>query len=313
MTRMLRTAACLLLLLPAFPLPLPALHHPPRPGRYYLALGDSLGTGVSVFGRPLDPQCHRSDAIGYVCIFYRHLKQINPQVRIVNLSIGGADSCVLVHGYGAGSPCTNPMMAESVPSQLEEAVRFLRAHPHQVSPITLDIGGNDLLALVHAGPPSILDALTRLPGVLHAYQVNLHTALVALRTAAPDAEIIVMTQYNPLDGLHGSALPPGSSLAAAIVFTILNTIVEQEAAANAIVVADVAAAFARSPGGAAALTNLPATWTSGDHRAFNVHPTAAGYRVYANTVISVSGYVRRSPVVIRRDHLHDVGALPCAV
>lgn len=296
------------MLFPTLPVPLPAFHHPPRLGRYYLALGDSLGTGVSAFGRPLDPQCRRSDAIGYVCIVYRYLKQLNPQIRLDNLSIGGADSCVLVHGYGRGSPCTNPMVAEPVPSQLDTAARFLRAHPHQVSPITIDIGGNDLLALVHDGPPGVLDAITQLPGILHAYQVNLHTALTALRAAAPDAEIIVMTQYNPVDGLSGGTLPPGSALAAAIVFTILNTIVEQEAAANGIVVADVAAAFARGPGGAAALTNLPATWGSGDHRRFNVHPTAAGYRVYGATIIAVSGYVRRSTAVVRRDHLHSGGS-----
>src|SRR5437879_716825 len=73
-------------------------------------------------------------------------------------------------------------------SQLGAALAFLHAHPGQVSPITIDLGVNDVNV---CSDPSC--ALAKIQIVA----VNMGIILSALHDAAPSAEIIVMQYYNP--------------------------------------------------------------------------------------------------------------------
>src|SRR5207245_1005403 len=73
-------------------------------------------------------------------------------------------------------------------SQLDAALGFLHAHPGEVSPITIDLGVNDL---------NICSDPTCVVAQIHVVAVNMAGILSALRNAAPSAEIIVMQYYNP--------------------------------------------------------------------------------------------------------------------
>jgi len=289
--RLTAAIACFILLVIGFP-GSSSLYASPSssPGSYYLALGDSLAYGVTTNGVAPDPQCKSASAPGYVCVFYRYLQQINPQIQLVNLSYPSEDSCELVRGYGNGSPCTRDVGVKSLPSPLDAATTLIKAHPGQVSPITVNMGANDLLALL---PEAVLDlsgTAAKLPAVMKAYQANLDTALQRIRAAAPDAKIIISTQYNPVAAIPAALLPNGFAEIANGAINSLNGIITQEAQKYNVVVADVAAAFAANPN-QASLTFAVTSLASGDITKFNPHATPDGYMLWGKTVIKTSGYV----------------------
>jgi hypothetical protein len=74
-------------------------------------------------------------------------------------------------------------------SQLEAALSFLRAHPAEVSPITLTLWGNDLAPLSARGQ--------RAPTAIASFASRFNSILERLRAAAPTAEIIVTGAWNP--------------------------------------------------------------------------------------------------------------------
>lgn len=258
----------------------------PQPGSYYLALGDSLGYGYVNDKTPLDPNCKTPTAVGYVCWFYRYLKTLNPNIQLVNLSVPGADSCVLDYGYpGPSSQCTNKPTPGNIPSPLDAAVQFLKAHPGQVSPITLDIGGDDLLPLLPKGVQDPSGTAALLPAIFKSYQSNLDLALSTLRANDPNGQIILLTQYNPIGGIPASSLAPGFADLATNSISSLNKIMLAEAAKYKVLVADVATAFQNFRSGAASLTEVPLTLPGG-LAAINIHPTPEGYSIMGQVVIT---------------------------
>jgi hypothetical protein len=263
------------------------------PAAYYLATGDSLAYGVTAAGVPSDPDCLSPAAPGYVCVFYRYLRTVSPAIRLRNLAEPGADSCVWLSGKGPGSACADPLLGPLAPSQVTEAVAFLRAHRDQVSPITVDIGGDDLLPHALAAYANPAAALRELPGIVRSVGRNLGAGLARLRAAAPHADIVVAAQYNPLGGLSSPLLSATVAQAADEAITSLNAVISAEASRYGAQVADVASAFDASPGGAVSLTYVPVTALAGPS-AVNIHPTPAGYRVYALAVIKASGF--RAPL-----------------
>jgi lysophospholipase L1-like esterase len=177
-------------------------------------------------------------------------------------------------------------------SPLDAGIKLIDAHPGQVSPITVTIGGNDLLPLLPAALVDPNGTAQKLPGVMQRFQTNFDTILSKLRTAAgPDAEIIVTTQPNPLGGIGSPPLPAGLPDLAQSGISHLNDIMKSEAAKYNAVVADSAAAFDAHPGGAATLTFVPISLASGNPADINIHPTPDGYQVYGDTLIKASGYV----------------------
>ncbi|MBV9279787.1 MAG: SGNH/GDSL hydrolase family protein [Chloroflexi bacterium] len=263
----------------ASPMPVPAR----TLGSYYLALGDSFAAGyLTSLSPPPDIQCKAADAPGFVCIFWRYLKQINPRLQLNNLADPGADSCELA---GAGHRCYDDTPR---PSPVDAAVQYLKDHAGQVSPITLTIGGNDLLALLPAVLKDPSGTVAMLPGVYKRFQANYDLILSRLRGAAPNATIIVTTQPNSLGGLTAPPLPAGLPELAKAAIDRLNGIMKDEAAKYGAIVADSAAAFDAAPGGASNLTWVPVFLPQ---QRLEIHPTPQGYIVYADAVIKASGYV----------------------
>jgi lysophospholipase L1-like esterase len=250
-------------------------------GSYYLALGDSYAAGYLTEDRPIDTPCKVGDAPGFVCVFWRYLKEITPQLQLDNLGEPGADSCELA---GAGHRCY-----ESSPraSSVDAAVEFLKTHPGQVSPITLTIGGNDLLALLSQAVNDPTGALAKLPTIFPRYRSNLDTILGRLRAAAPNATIIVTTQPNPFGGLGSPPLPPALPQLAMSVLKTLDQVMKDETPKYGAIIADSAAAFDAYPGGGSALSYVPQYLPQGK---YEIHPTPQGYKVYGEALIAASGY-----------------------
>jgi lysophospholipase L1-like esterase len=147
---------------------------PLRRARYYVALGDSLAVGFdSPPGR------------GYVPDLFAHL---SPKVRGLTLVDVGCS------GATTGSMMTASCSGATRP-QLPLAERFLRAHRRALRLITIDIGGNDLVACVRPGGAD--PACTA--RALQTVQTNLTTILTRLRRAAGKAvPIVTMTYFDPV-------------------------------------------------------------------------------------------------------------------
>jgi hypothetical protein len=264
----------------------PARAAAPTLGAYYLAVGDGYAQGYLTVGLPADPQCNASDAPGYVCIFYRYLKQVRPALQVQNFGEEGADSCELV---GAGHRCYSSVLTAN---PVDAAVQFIQAHPGQVSPISVSLGGSDLLPLLQTGLADPVGTAAQLPKVLGRLQSNVDAILGRLRSAAgSQAQIIVTTQVNPLDGVPSPPLPAGIPELGANAIDAVNQAITAGAAGHDVVLADVAAAFHSYPSGPASLTWVATSLASGDASKLNPYPTAEGYRLMADTIIKASDYL----------------------
>ena len=120
---------------------------PATPQSYYLALGDSIAYG----SQPTKPRARPSALPGYVDVFAAHLRKLSPNIQVVNYGCPGESTVTFTRGG-----C--PWLAEGGKlhdafrgPQLNAALSFLRAHPGQVSPITMTLWGNDLAPLSQKG------------------------------------------------------------------------------------------------------------------------------------------------------------------
>lgn len=152
---------------------------------YYLAMGDSLAMGVGAQDAEHD----------YVSLIYKHEAKRYGDLRLENLGCGGATTKTVVYGPGCGAG-----------TQLGDAEEFLRAHRGHVAFVTIDIGGNDLIACVDA--PAVNQRCVE--GALAAVAANLPKTLGRLRAAAPGVRVYGMDYYDPyladwLSGLTGEA------------------------------------------------------------------------------------------------------------
>jgi lysophospholipase L1-like esterase len=150
----------------------------------YLALGDSLGWGYGAS----DPATK-----GYVPLFHDFLESEDSwdtDLFLNNLSIPGATSTSLI--------------SDQLPTALAELeARNGDADPdNDVVVVTVDIGGNDLLALLSICSGGFTPACQTAIGTTFAtFSANFDFTLDELRTAAgPDTPIIVMTYFNSLEG-----------------------------------------------------------------------------------------------------------------
>jgi len=158
---------------------------PPSVDREYLALGDSLGWGYGAS----DPATK-----GYVPLFRDFLEsngELHPHLFLNNLSIPGATSTSLI--------------AQQLPAALAEleARNGDKRHNNDVELVTVDIGGNDLLATLSACAGGITpQCIATLTSTFATFYANFDYTLGELRAAAgPDTPIIVMTYYNSFVGI----------------------------------------------------------------------------------------------------------------
>jgi len=253
------------------------------PKHYYLALGDSAAFGAQLgkFFQELatgtyDPASFNT---GYVDDFATQMRSVDPGLETVNLSCPGESTSSFM--------ATCPFKAFGLPlhtnysgSQEAAALGFLRAHPGQVSPITIDIGLNDA-AFPCAGPTFLIDVScfrNTLPAALASVAENLPKILSDLREASPSSEIIVMTYYNPFYVQDASSDALVESL---------NVEISTIAAAHQDRVADAFAPFNRTGDELTTLCALTLMCPGLD-----IHPSDAGYAVIAEQFWAASGYGR---------------------
>src|SRR4051794_2105660 len=123
----------------------------------YLALGDSLAYGYQRdrFAATPNPALFNT---GYVDDFLNHMKLANPGLVAVNDGCPGETSSSLISGFnvasglcGRGSGFPYVLLHHNYGlgnSQLQDAVNWVTAHPTTTSPITLNVGANDLLVFL---------------------------------------------------------------------------------------------------------------------------------------------------------------------
>ena len=175
--RSLRNAVVLLAFLVLAVLPVAAAA---QPG--YVALGDSVDFGIG-----------SSTGAGWVVPFNGFLSSpsvFNAPVELVNLAVPGAET------------------KDVDQDQLAAAVAAASAHSPVV--VSLGGGGNDLRHFI-VSPAAhaclkVQSCLARLNALLNEAEQRVDLALKKLREAAPNATILVRTQYNPLRGT-GCAAP----------------------------------------------------------------------------------------------------------
>ena len=165
----------------------------------YLALGDSLATGVGASNperKAYVPRFHRYLRYNLTCS--RGASSVCKSLRLDNIGVSGATTTTLVQNQ-------LPMAVETLEARNQDGNRR-----NNVEVITIDIGGNDVFPLVNicAGgvTPECAQAIqTRFATVAQ----NLTLTLSQLRAAAgPDTEIVVMTYYNSLVGCQLSQFAP---------------------------------------------------------------------------------------------------------
>jgi lysophospholipase L1-like esterase len=275
------------LILLAAATPLRAQNPPPvfnPPKSYYLALGDSIAYGFQSFkfAANLPPSAYNT---GYVDVFGARLRQLRPGITTVNYGCPGESTETFVNGDCIWTKTGHQLHNAFSGTQLQAALVFLHEHPGQVSPITLTLWGNDLPQLI--GPCTVNNQIdpacvqASAPGFISGLAVRISNILHQLRSAAPDAEIIV----TGVTDTFLNALPFADPL-----FQAANTALKEAAAANRARFADPFPIF--NPQGdlnaeVQAICTLTLLCTQSDS-----HPSDVGYQALGGVIFEVSGYAR---------------------
>ncbi len=253
------------------------VYQPPQ--AYYLALGDSMAYGVqpAKVDAGLPPSGFRT---GYVDVFAARLRKLAPKIKVVNYGCPGESAKTFINGLCPWLGEKRRLHDAFKGTQLAAALAFLRAHPGQVSPITVTLWGNDLFddfAPACKGDP--LCIRSHASAGLARFESRLGTIVGRLRSAAPTAEIIVTGAWN-FDVEHLAKVDP--------LFRSIDAAIARVAATGKARVARMYPVF--SPVGKPAeakarICSLTFICTKGDP-----HPTNAGYRAMANAFWAASGY-----------------------
>jgi len=179
-------------------------------GGLYVALGDSLAAGYQPGGAEL-----RDTA--YPALTATRLGAGGDALTLENLGCSGETTTSLLKGgkcdFAAGS-------------QLEQAEKLLRTSD-DVSLVTIDIGGNDLLRCVRGGARVDTACVTAGVGTV---KKNLPTILKRLKAAAgDDVPVLVLGYYNPWLAAKALNQPIKGVDAAAKAYTALSTAIESAA------------------------------------------------------------------------------------
>jgi lysophospholipase L1-like esterase len=234
------------------------------PKKYYLALGDSLAFGY----QPNGDYTH-----GYVADFLSDLQNHGLQSGL-DLGCPGETSQTFIMGHCPYAPSI------VIPPQLPLAIAYLRLHSGQVSPVTLDIGANDILKDSTISTCTV--NTTQFTHDLNTLDFNLHSVILpALSTALnvnrkPSGDILVMNYYDSYQNLCPRLLP---------YTQLINAHIAQDVASYATVV-DVFRAF----GGAKTPNPNLCTYTWICATKPDIHSTTTGYQVIAHAFEQTYGY-----------------------
>jgi lysophospholipase L1-like esterase len=234
------------------------------PKQNYLALGDSLAFGF----QPNGDFTH-----GYVNDLFNDLQQ-NGTKDVKDLGCPGESSITFINGG-----C--PFAPAGTPAQLAAAVVFLKANPGKVSPITLDIGSNDVLRDTTITSSGCTINQAQFDADLAKLDTNLTmTILPALLGALTvkgkvTGSIVMMNYYDPLQNVCPNTVPDTQTL-------------NQHLAADVSGFGTIVDVFGAFGGAGVPNPNICTyTWfTLGcptSTQPPDIHPTDLGYSVIANT------------------------------
>lgn len=207
--RLVLTGVLVVLMLFAFaPAALAASNHNTQPDwsnglkQHYLALGDSLAYGYQPCLLTSPPTCSTAD--GYVPDLFKSLQSEGVK-DYLNLGCPGETSSSLING---GICPYSPFS-----SQLAAAVAYLQANAGKVSPVTLDIGANDMLNQNNFNPITCAVNKSGFWTSLKTLDANLTgTILPELKGALTvkgrvTGEIVMMNYYDPLQNICPNSVP----------------------------------------------------------------------------------------------------------
>ncbi len=232
------------------------------PRSYVLALGDSIAQGSSPTGIVTDayPYTYAAGLVG---------------TTLVDYACAGESSRTFVDG---GCPYPMSVAHPYTGAQLQAAVDFIAAHPGQVSPVTVQLGANDLFAVTGGG----CGVATTAPAALDAFEADLRRSATALRSAlAGTGDLVLMGIYHPYQ--NDCAARPESRA----VFIELNArtqLVSQELGARFV---DVFVAFGNDQ---PAPNAFVCTYTFMCESRQDVHPKKAGHDAIARALRATLGY-----------------------
>lgn len=236
---------------------------------YYMALGNSLSFGY---------QPNLDFSAGFADDIYTDLRKASTPLpahlvtAIVNYACAGETTITMIQGGCVGRFAHH---GSYTGAQLRAAVNFLTANQGRVSPVTLEVGANDVLKdwnSVSCSPNASVSAdLATMDSDLT--QVILPQLVKALATprGAPAGNLHLLNYYNPF-----AKACPGS----APFVHLVNDHLQADAAKFRIPVVDVYTAF----GGDAQMANHVCDYTWYCSQYHDIHPTNAGYAVIAKTV-----------------------------
>jgi len=254
---------------------------PLGPRHYYLSLGDSFGFGLQVtrWLAMLNAGTYTPDAFntGYTDDLAAMIRaRLRPDLQVVNYSCPATATGDMLRADGCFFQQIGlALHDEFTGAQLDAATTFLRAHPGQVSPITLSIGTADMSGAIedcHAAPTCVVHS-----GVFQTVRENLTVILGRLREAAPTADILLLLPHN----VTVVDFPGDNPLWAAFVLE-LRTI----AVAKNVRVADAFTAITLS----GRTCELTFACLPGDLA--DSHPNDAGYAVMARLFYQAAGYAQ---------------------
>jgi GDSL-like Lipase/Acylhydrolase family len=146
--------------------------------RYYLAVGESLSTGGGA-----------TPGHSYVDDLFAFASRSIPGLALENLGCGGDTTTRMIHGGGL---CHSKYQTGT---QLGDAEAFLIAHRGQVAFVTIDTGGDDLLACTPHGTLMISPVCVQRQ--LATVENNLPIILSGLRAAGGNVPIVGLKYYDP--------------------------------------------------------------------------------------------------------------------
>jgi lysophospholipase L1-like esterase len=236
------------------------------PKKYYLALGDSLAFGYQ-------PDLDFSH--GYVDDFYGNLKGHGVQ-SLANMGCPGETSNTFING---GCPYAYLRKYPYVGAQLNAAVLYLKLHPGQVSPVTLDIGANDMLPDINTSTCTISSSFnTDLATLDNNLIKTILPQLVAAMTVngKVTGDLVMMNYYDPYQNI----CPNTVSYVQTINQHLANDISGYGVIVNV---------FKSFGGPTTPNPNIcPYTWMCSIFK--DIHPTTKGYSVIASTFENGTGY-----------------------
>lgn len=168
------------------------------PKKTYLALGDSLA-----FGYQPDLDFRH----GYADDFYQELRG-HGVTSMVNLGCPGETSATMIQGN-----CPLPLLRKYpyIGSQLNAALLYLNTHRGQVSPVTFNIGSNDLIPAIN--PKTCEINVDEFNAILPVLDENLtQVILPQLRNALMvdgkvTGDLVMMNYYDPFQNQCPQTVP----------------------------------------------------------------------------------------------------------